>query len=126
MTIYALWMACFQRDKRIIIVANKERTAKMILRRVQTAYKQLPNWIKPGIEQWGSTEIVFDNDSSIAISTTSGSAVRGESLNCVTGDSVVTIKDKESNETFDINMKDLADMISKNGKIINGKIFDDI
>lgn len=92
MTIYALWLACFQRDKRIVLVANKERTAKMILRRIQTAYKQLPNWIKPGIEQWGSTEIVFDNDSSIAISTTSGSAVRGESLNVLIIDEMAHIQ----------------------------------
>ena len=31
MTIYALWIACFQDDQRILIVANKEQTAINIL-----------------------------------------------------------------------------------------------
>ena len=81
--IYALWCTCFEGDKRVVVVANKEKTAIMILRRIQLAYQQLPNWLKPGIKQWGATEVIFGNDSNIAISSTTGSAVRGESVNCL-------------------------------------------
>ncbi len=83
MTVYGLWMACFQADKRILIVANKEDTAINILSRVRMAYEQLPNWLKPGVKQWGKTEVVFANDSSISISSTSSSAARGDSINAL-------------------------------------------
>jgi len=82
-TIYALWYTCFNPDKRILIVANKESTAIMILRRIRMAYELLPNWLKPGVKQWGKTEVIFGNDSSVSISTTTSSAARGESINCL-------------------------------------------
>lgn len=81
MTIFALWNTCFNEDKRVLIVANKEDTAIIILRRIRTAYEQLPNWLKPGVKQWGKTEVIFSNDSSISISTTSGSSSRGDTIN---------------------------------------------
>ena len=91
MTIYALWNTCFNGDQRVLIVANKEDTAIMILRRIRLAYEQLPNWLKPGIKQWGKTEVVFGNDSSISISTTTSSAARGESCNVLIIDEMAFI-----------------------------------
>lgn len=91
MCIYALWVTCFNGDKRVVIVANKEKTAIMILRRIKMAYEQLPNWLKPGADVWGGTEVVFGNDSSIAISTTSGSAARGDSVNVLIIDEMAHI-----------------------------------
>jgi hypothetical protein len=92
-TVYALWVACFNPTKRIVIVANKEKTAIMILRRIKLAYEELPNWLKPGAAQWGNTEVIFGNKSSIAISTTTGSAVRGESVNVIIIDEMAHIDD---------------------------------
>ena len=71
MTIYCLWIACFQEDQRILIVANKEQTAINIFRRVRTAYEMLPNYLKPGVVEYGKTSMVLANGSSIGISTTS-------------------------------------------------------
>ena len=93
MTIYALWMTCFDDYKRVVIVANKENTAIMILRRVAMAYEELPNWLKPGTAQYGKKEIIFGNHSSIGISTTTGSAVRGDTLNCIIIDEAAHIDD---------------------------------
>jgi hypothetical protein len=93
MTIYALWLACFNGDKRVVIVANKEKTAIMLLRRIKMAYEQLPNWLKPGTAQWGNTEVIFGNGSSVSISTTTGSAVRGDSVNCIIIDEMAHIED---------------------------------
>ncbi|NBW57511.1 hypothetical protein EBR43_06980, partial [bacterium] len=53
MTIYALWLACFHEDQRILIVANKEQTAINIFKRVRIAYEQLPNYLKPGAVEYG-------------------------------------------------------------------------
>jgi hypothetical protein len=91
MTIYALWVACFQNDKTILIVANKEDTSKEILSRIKMAYEQLPNWLKPGVEEWAKTEVKFSNDSRIRISTTSSSAARGLSINCLIVDEMAFI-----------------------------------
>jgi len=93
MCVYALWMTSFQSDKRVVIVANKEKTAIMILRRIKMAYEELPNWLKPGLATWGSTEVIFGNGSSIAISTTTGSAVRGDSVNAIIIDEMAHIED---------------------------------
>jgi len=118
MCIYSLWVACFQKDKVILIVANKEDTAKEILARIKMAYEQLPNWLKPGVEEWAKTEVKFSNDSRIRISTTSSSAARGLSINCVDGTSIVTLKEKKSGEVFDISMIDLHEILERDSEIL--------
>lgn len=88
MTIAALHEACFNPYKTIIIVANKEATALEIFRRVRLAYEEIPNWLKPGVEEYGKTGCSFDNGSRISISTTTGSAIRGTSLNMLICDEI--------------------------------------
>jgi hypothetical protein len=91
MTIYCLWIACFQDDQRILIVANKEQTAINIFRRVRLAYEMLPNWLKPGVVEYGKTTMVLANGSSIGISTTSSDAGRGDSCNVLILDELAFI-----------------------------------
>ena len=81
MTIAALHEACFKGYRSIVIVANKESTAMEIFRRVRLAYEELPTWIKPAVKEYGKTGCEFANGSRISISTTTGSAGRGGSLN---------------------------------------------
>ena len=80
-TIYALWMVCFQSDKRVTIVANKESTAKEIFARIKMAYEQLPVYLKPHIKSWRNNGLILGNDSAITISTTSSSGPRGTTSN---------------------------------------------
>jgi hypothetical protein len=80
-TIYALWLVCFQADKRITIVANKESTAKEIFARIKMAYEQLPIYLKPNIKSWRKDGFNLGNDSAITISTTSSSGPRGSTSN---------------------------------------------
>jgi hypothetical protein len=117
MTIYALWIACFNKDQKILIVANKEGTAIEIMQRIRMAYEELPNWLKPGVEEYGKTAVTFANGTRIGISTTTGTAARGQSVNCVDGSTVVTLRDKETRAVFDINMEDLSGMLEGNGEI---------
>jgi len=91
MTIYALWTACFQDDQRILIVANKEQTAISIFSRVRLAYENLPNYLKPGVIEYGKTSMKLANGSSIGISTTSSDAGRGESVNVLILDELAFI-----------------------------------
>lgn len=91
MTIYTLWVACFLEDQRILVVANKEQTAINIFKRIRLAYEQLPNWLKPGVLEYGKTSMTLTNGSSIGISTTSSDAGRGDSCNCLVLDELAFI-----------------------------------
>ena len=117
MTIFALWMACFYEDQRILIVANVERTAINIFKRVKLAYEQLPNYLKPGAVEYGQTSMTLGNGSSIGISTTTSNAGRGDSCNCVGGNTMITLRNKETGDIFDISMKDLEMALRENREL---------
>jgi len=99
MTIYCLWLACFQNDQRILLVANKEETAKEIFARIRLAYENLPNFLKPGVTEYGKTAMGLANGSRISISTTSSDAGRGSSVNVLVIDELAHI-DNSMVETF--------------------------
>lgn len=78
-TIYLLWAALFQRDQKILLVANKESTAIEIFSRIRMAYEMLPNWLKCPVTEYGKTAMELENGSKISVSTTTGTAGRGSS-----------------------------------------------
>jgi hypothetical protein len=92
LTVFSLWMVCFHDDYRAAIVANKETTAINIFKRIRLAYEQLPNYIKPGVKDYGKTGMTLGNDSSIVVSTTTATSIRGDSLNCVLLDEAAHIE----------------------------------
>ena len=116
MTIYCLWIACFQKDQRILIVANKEQTAINIFRRVRLAYEMLPNHLKPGVLEYGKTAMILANGSSVGISTTSSDAGRGDSCNVLILDELAFI----DNHLVDPFWKSVYPIISSSTK---SKIF---
>lgn len=91
-TIYALWNTCFFDDQRVIIVANKENTAINIFKRIRMAYEMLPNYLKPGVKEYGKTGVTFANGSSIGISTTTSTAARGDSASILCIDEAAFIE----------------------------------
>jgi hypothetical protein len=80
-TIFMLWVAIFQNDQRILLVANKESTAREIFRRIRVAYEGLPNWLKAPVTYYGLESLELQNGSRISITTTTGTAGRGSSAN---------------------------------------------
>ena len=80
-TIYALWMVCFQDDKRITIVANKEDTAKEIFARIKMSFEELPIWMKPSVKSWRKYGFELENGSKITVASTSSSSARGSTSN---------------------------------------------
>lgn len=91
-TVFCLWYATMFQDKKIMICANKLATAIEIMDRIRKAYENLPFWIKPGILTYNKGEIEFANGSTIRACSTSSSAARGSSCNCVKGNTKVTIR----------------------------------
>ena len=82
-TIFCLWYATLFADKKIMICANKLQTALEIMDRIRKAYENLPFYIKPGILTYNKGEIEFANGSVIRATSTSSSAARGTSCNCL-------------------------------------------
>ena len=79
--VYLLWYAIFKADKNVAILANKEKTAKQLLRRIALALENLPFFLQPGCKTLNKLEIEFSNNSRLFASATSSDSIRGESVN---------------------------------------------
>ena len=78
---YILWYACFHSEKTIAILANKGATAREMLSRVTLMLENLPFFLQPGCKALNKGSIEFSNNSRIIASATSGSSIRGMSVN---------------------------------------------
>ena len=122
----------FNDYKVVALLANKERTVKGILSRIKTAYEALPKWLQHGVKEWNKASIWLENESKIIAGSTSSSSIRSESISflyideCVTGDTIITVRDKMTGEIKDISIETLCN--SDLGiKALNGeKMYKDI
>lgn len=77
---YLLWSALFSDYKNIVLVANKEATAKKTLRKLKEMYMLLPFFLKQGLFEWNKKQISFENGSNIYAESTSSSGNRGDTV----------------------------------------------
>lgn len=78
---YLLWFAIFHPEKTIAILANKGATAREMLARVTLMLENLPFFLQPGTKALNKGSIEFSNNSRIIAAATSGSSIRGMSVN---------------------------------------------
>ena len=78
---YLLWYTLFHPEKTIAILANKGATAREMLSRVTLMLENLPFFLQPGCKALNKGSIEFSNNSRIIASATSGSSIRGMSVN---------------------------------------------
>jgi hypothetical protein len=78
---FLVWEVIFQDYHSCSILANKEKSAKNILKKVKTIYKSLPIWMQQGIVGWSKLSIELENESYIEASATSASGIRSDSIN---------------------------------------------
>ena len=93
-SIYTLWATCFFQDKKILILANKASTASEIMLKIERAYQELPNWLKPSVLVYNKGEIIFGNNSGIRALASSSDQARGFSANCIGGNSKIEFRFK--------------------------------
>ena len=79
--VYLLWYAIFHPEKTIAVLANKGATAREMLARVTLALEHLPFFLQPGCRALNKGSIEFSNNSRIIAAATSGSSIRGMSVN---------------------------------------------
>jgi len=78
---YIIWYACFHSEKTIAVLANKGATAREMLARVTLMLENLPFFLQPGCKALNKGSIEFSNNSRIIAAATSGSSIRGMSVN---------------------------------------------
>jgi hypothetical protein len=71
----------FNRNKTVGIVANKGQMAIDIMEMIRQMYLNLPFWMQQGIKRWAKRSIVLENGSKVVCQATSGSALRGLTIN---------------------------------------------
>jgi len=110
---YAVWLALFQRDKNILIIATKLSVAQNFITKVKTMIKSLPKWlVLPEITTNNKQLIEFSHGSSIKAIPTSDDAGRSEALSLLIIDEAAFVKN------FDDLWMGLYPTISTGGRVI--------
>ena len=78
---YLLWYALFHSEKTIAVLANKGSTAREMLSRITLMLENIPFFLQPGCKALNKGSIEFSNNSRIVAAATSGSSIRGMSVN---------------------------------------------
>ena len=91
--VYILWYAIFNPEKTVAILANKGATAREMLARIQIALENLPFFLQPGCKIVNKGNLEFSNNSRIVAAATSGSSIRGMSVNLLFLDEFAFVED---------------------------------
>jgi hypothetical protein len=90
---YATWLAIFRKDKNILIIATKLKTAQNFINKVKVILKRMPPWLMlPQITGNNKQELQFSNGSRIQAIPTSEDAGRSEALSLAIIDEAAFIR----------------------------------
>ena len=78
---YLLWFALFHSEKTVAVLANKGATAREMLSRITLMLENIPFFLQPGCKALNKGSLEFSNNSRILAAATSGSSIRGLSVN---------------------------------------------
>lgn len=97
---YLLHYTLFNDNVKVAILANKSETSREILSRYQLAYENLPKWLQQGVGIWNKGSVELENNSKVIAASTSSSAVRGNSFNCIVLDEFAHVPNHIAQEFF--------------------------
>jgi hypothetical protein len=90
---YAVWQACFYKEKNILIIATKLAVAQNFIRKVKTYIKSMPHWLLiPQITANNKQQVEFSNGSQIKAVPTSEDAGRSEALSLLIVDEAAFVR----------------------------------
>ena len=78
---YLLWYVLFNPEKTVAILANKGATAREMLNRITLMLENIPFFLQLGSKALNKGSLEFSNNSRIIAAATSGSSIRGMSVN---------------------------------------------
>jgi hypothetical protein len=97
---YLLHHVLFNQDKKVAILANKLTTARELLQRLKKSYENLPKWLQQGIIEWNKLSIQLENGSKVIASSTSSSAVRGDTYSMILLDEFAFVPNNIAEDFF--------------------------
>ena len=97
---YLLHHVLFNQDKKVAILANKLTTARELLQRLKKSYENLPKWLQQGIVEWNKLSIHLENGSKVIASSTSSSAVRGDTYSIILLDEFAFVPNNIAEDFF--------------------------
>lgn len=97
---YILHQILFRNNINVALLANKGQQARELLGRLQLAYENLPMWMQQGVEIWNRGDIRLENGSKIIAGSTSGDAIRGQTMNIVVLDEFAHVPPNMAEEFF--------------------------
>ena len=100
-SIYLAWYALFHYDRTVFLCANKEKTARDVLSKVQDVILNVPFFMKPGIVKWSGLECKFDNGCRIIGEATTPRSGIGFTIHCLYLDEYAHIQAGIIDEFFD-------------------------
>ena len=110
---YSVWLALFQREKNILIIATKMKVAQNFIMKVKSMIKHMPKWlVLPAIVSNNKQEMIFDNGSQVKAISTSEDAGRSEALSLLIVDEAAFVRN------FDTIWTGLYPTLSTGGRAI--------
>lgn len=115
--LYILWKLCFKPNTVVGICAHKYSMAYENLQRLKNMYVSIPLWLKPSVQSWNKTSFSNELGSKVYISATTEDSFRGLSINllfideCVSGDTVITVRNKKTGIIENITIEELYNRI---------------
>lgn len=79
--IYGLWKTLFTNDNNGLVLSKSGAAGKDLIKKIKDMYLHLPYHLKAGTMKWNSSEISFDNNSSIHTESFSDTAGLGSTIN---------------------------------------------
>lgn len=95
-----LWYTLFQESKTVAILANKGSAAREVLDRYQIMYEHLPIWMQQGVRTWNKGNVELENGSKVFTAATTGSGIRGKSVNWLYIDEAAIIPNNVAEQFF--------------------------
>lgn len=95
-----LWYTLFQESKTVAILANKGSAAREVLDRYQIMYENLPIWMQQGVRTWNKGNVELENGSKVFTAATTGSGIRGKSVNWLYIDEAAIIPNNIAEQFF--------------------------
>jgi len=91
---YAVWLALFQKDKNILIIATKLQVAQNFIKKTKTIINNLPPWlVLPTVTANNKQLVEFSHGSTIKAIPTSEDAGRSEALSLLIVDEAAFVRD---------------------------------
>jgi len=115
-TIDILHYLLFNDHKTCVILANKLATAREIFSRVQLAYENLPKWLQQGVVEWNKSSCKLENGSRVVCAASTGSSIRGMSVDYLFVDEVAFIEANIWNDFYSATFPTISS--GKNSRIV--------